>query len=141
MVEVAVPAGRGDLSDSERRRLLMALAITETVGYGVLYYAFSVFLIPVSLTLHTSATVVTGALTIGVVVTGLAAIPVGRWIDRNGAYGFITGGGLGRQNGGLRQGCLSSGKAPADPLIEHPTSESGRAAGPRVVVRHTARRH
>ncbi|TDC05139.1 hypothetical protein E1267_20525 [Nonomuraea longispora] len=33
-------------------RLIGALAITQTAGYGVLYYAFSVFIPPMSRDLH-----------------------------------------------------------------------------------------
>ncbi len=55
-VEVAVPAPGGDLSPARRRRLIATLAITQTVGYGVLYYAFAVFLTPIATDLHTSTT-------------------------------------------------------------------------------------
>jgi predicted MFS family arabinose efflux permease len=72
------------------RRLVAALAITQTIGYGVLYYAFAVFLGPMALALHASTTAVTGAATLAVVVSAAAAIPVGRWIDRYGGRGLMT---------------------------------------------------
>ncbi|WP_214108601.1 hypothetical protein [Acrocarpospora catenulata] len=48
--ETAAPVSGGGLSGG--RRIVAALAVTQTIGYGVLYYAFSVFLIPMSRDLH-----------------------------------------------------------------------------------------
>ena len=87
---VAAPHPGGDRSSPTPRRLLAALAVTQTVGYGVLYYAFAVILTPMAAALHTSNTTVTGALAVAVIVTGLAAIPVGRWIDHHGAHTLMT---------------------------------------------------
>ena len=44
--------------------LLAALGATQTVGYGVLYYAFAVYLTPMASDLHASTATVTGALTL-----------------------------------------------------------------------------
>jgi MFS family permease len=60
------------------------LAISQTVGYGVLFYAFSVFLVPTARDLHTSVPVVTGALTCSLLAAAVAAVPVGRYLDRHG---------------------------------------------------------
>jgi len=81
-IEAAVP-GDGGLS-RPHRRMIAALSATQTVGYGVLYYSFSVFLAPIAATLHTTVTAVAGALTVSVIVTGVAGIPIGRWIDQHG---------------------------------------------------------
>jgi MFS family permease len=89
----AVP-DRGGLSRRRTRRLLAALAITQTVGYGVLYYSFSIFLTPMAADLHAGIATVTGALTVAVVLTGLCAVPVGRWIDRHGARHLMSIGSL-----------------------------------------------
>jgi predicted MFS family arabinose efflux permease len=76
-----------------RPRLLVAVfAITQTVGYGVLFYAFSVLLAPIAADLHTSTATVTGALTLAVIVAAAAAIPVGRWLDRHGGQLLMTSG-------------------------------------------------
>jgi predicted MFS family arabinose efflux permease len=72
------------------RRLVAALAITETVGYGVLYYAFSPLLGPMSRDLGISTATATGALTIAVLTTGLMSIPVGRWLDARGGHALMT---------------------------------------------------
>jgi len=74
------------------RRLIATLAATQTVGYGVLFYAFSVLLIPIAADLHTSTAAVTGAATLSILVAAAAAIPVGRWLDRHGGRALMTAG-------------------------------------------------
>ncbi|MFF5085569.1 MFS transporter [Actinoplanes sp. NPDC000266] len=74
--------------------LVATLAITQTVGYGTLYYAFAVFLVPVAADLHTSATAVTGTFTASVLVSAALAVPVGRWLDRHGGRALMTTGSL-----------------------------------------------
>jgi predicted MFS family arabinose efflux permease len=80
--------------DRGGRRLVAALAVTQTIGYGVLYYAFAVFLTPMATELHTSTTAVTGAATLSVLVTAVAAVPVGRWLDRHGGRALMTAGSI-----------------------------------------------
>jgi MFS family permease len=77
-----------------RREVVAALAVTTTVGYGVLYYAFSALLEPMRIELRLSATAVTGALTVAVLVSALLAIPVGRWLDARGGRSVMTAGSL-----------------------------------------------
>jgi len=72
--------------------LLAALGATQTVGYGVLYYAFAVYLTPMAGDLHASTATVTGALTLAVLVAAIAAVPVGRWLDRRGGRAMMTSG-------------------------------------------------
>ncbi|MEW9553284.1 MFS transporter [Nonomuraea sp. NPDC050783] len=73
-------------------RVVVALAVTQTVGWGVLYYAFAVFLNPLQRDLHASAGQVTGAFTLAVLITGVAAPVVGRLLDRYGGRGLMTAG-------------------------------------------------
>ncbi|MEV6273362.1 MFS transporter [Kribbella sp. NPDC051936] len=75
-------------------RLVGALAVTQTVGYGVLYYAFSVILGPMSADLGIPHITAAGALTVAVLVSGLLSIPVGRWLDARGGHGLMTVGSL-----------------------------------------------
>lgn len=75
-------------------RIVAALAITSTVGYGTLYYAYAVLLGPMAASLGTSTTAVTGALTASVLAGALMAIPVGRWLDRHGGRALMTCGSL-----------------------------------------------
>jgi predicted MFS family arabinose efflux permease len=74
--------------------ILGSLAATQTVGYGVLYYSYAVFLTPMATALHTSTTVVAGALTCSVLASAAAAVPVGRWLDRHGGRALMVGGSI-----------------------------------------------
>ncbi len=74
--------------------MVAALAVTQTAGYGVLYYAFSVFLQPMRVELRASITQVAGALTLAVLVSGLVAPLVGRVLDARGGRTLMTAGSL-----------------------------------------------
>ncbi len=86
----AVPAARPGLYYGWV--LVAVLAVTETVSYGVLQYAFPVFLAPMQAELGWSRTAMTGAFSLASLVSGFAAIPAGRWVDRHGARGLMTAG-------------------------------------------------
>jgi MFS family permease len=77
-----------------RWRLVAGLAISQTIGYGVLFYAFSVFLIPTAHDLHPSTPVVTGALTSSLLAGTVAAVPVGRHLDRHGGRALMSAGSI-----------------------------------------------
>ncbi len=79
----AAPARHG-------RRVVAALAVTQTIGYGVLYYAFSVFLTPMAADLHATGTQVAAALTGSILIAALCAPPVGRLLDAHGGRGLMT---------------------------------------------------
>src|SRR5918997_3490359 len=66
------------------------LAVTETASWGVLYYAFAAFLVPMQQELGWSRTALTGAYSLGLLVSGLAAPLVGRWLDRHGPRALMT---------------------------------------------------
>src|SRR5918911_4637071 len=66
------------------------LALTETVSWGVLYYAFGVFLVPMQEELGWSRTALTGAYSAGLLVSALTAPLAGRWLDRYGPRGLMT---------------------------------------------------
>jgi MFS family permease len=70
------------------------LSVTELVSWGVLVYAFSVFVVPMHADLGMSPAALNGAYTTGVVVCGLVAIPAGRWLMRHGARALMTTGSL-----------------------------------------------
>ncbi|MEV0267959.1 MFS transporter [Hamadaea sp. NPDC050747] len=74
--------------------LVAILAVTQTVGYGILYYTFSVLISPIAHDLHTSTARVTAAITISVLAGSAAAIPVGRWLDRHGGRALMATGSL-----------------------------------------------
>ena len=84
-------------SSSPRRRgvyygwvIAGTLAVTETTSWGVLYYAFAVFLVPMQEELGWSRTAVTGAYSLGLLISALAAPLAGRWLDRHGPRGLMT---------------------------------------------------
>jgi len=66
------------------------LALTETISWGILYYAFSVFLIPMRDELGWSAATLTGAYSVAMLTSGLAAPFVGRWLDNHGPRVLMT---------------------------------------------------
>ncbi|MGZ0152043.1 MFS transporter [Kribbella sp. WER1] len=84
----------GSLLGERLRLLVAALAVTTTVGYGVLIYAFSALLGPMSRALDVSTTTVVGASTTAVLVSGLISIPVGRRLDVRGGRGLMTAGSI-----------------------------------------------
>jgi MFS family permease len=71
-------------------RIVAALAVTQTIGYGVLYYSFAVLLRPMAETLRASPAAVTGALTASVLAGAAVSVPVGRWLDRHGGRALMT---------------------------------------------------
>jgi MFS family permease len=87
------PPLRGGGQGSRRGWLLVAaLATSETTSFGVLAYAFAVFLVPMQQELGWSRTALTGAYSVAIIISGVAAIPVGRWLDRHGARALMTAG-------------------------------------------------
>ena len=60
-----------------------ALSVTETVSWGILYYAFAVFLLPMQQELGYSAAQLTGAFSLALLVSAVAGIAVGRHLDRH----------------------------------------------------------
>jgi MFS family permease len=78
-----------------RRRawgIVAALGITETVSWGVVYYAFAAFLVPMERALGYSATQLTGAFSMALLIAGAAGIAVGRHLDAHGPRTLMTAG-------------------------------------------------
>lgn len=72
--------------------IVAAVSTTETVTWGIIYYGFPVFLRPMERDLGASRVAITAAFSIGLGVAALAALPVGRWIDRHGGRALMTAG-------------------------------------------------
>lgn len=70
--------------------IVAALAVTETITWGIVYYGFPVFLSSMETDLHASRVTVTGAFSLGLGVSALSALPVGRWLDRRGPRLLMT---------------------------------------------------
>lgn len=71
-------------------KLVVGLSWTELISWGILYYAFSVFITPMRRQLGWSTAEITGALSVGLLIAGVAAIPAGRWVDRHGTRWLMT---------------------------------------------------
>ena len=71
-----------------------ALSITETVSWGILYYAFAVFLLPMQRELGFSTAQLTGAFSLALLISGIAGIAVGRYLDGRSPRALMTAGSI-----------------------------------------------
>lgn len=72
--------------------IVIALALTTTVSFGILFYSFTVFVEPMEADLGWSKEEITGAYTVSMLVGALSAAAIGRLIDRIGAKRLMTAG-------------------------------------------------
>ena len=85
------------MSDAPRiapRLLFWGTAITQLVGWGCLFTPFQLMVAPMEAELGWSRVLISGAFTCGLLISGLVAVPAGRWQDRHGPRGMMTGGAL-----------------------------------------------
>ncbi|MGR7026036.1 MFS transporter [Geodermatophilus sp. URMC 62] len=94
MTRPVTPAAGAGSSRHPARRALVGLSVTQVTSWGVLYYAFPVALASITADTGWSATATTAAFSAGLVVSALAGIPVGRWLDRHGPRRVMTSGSL-----------------------------------------------
>ena len=74
--------------------IAVALAATETISWGIVYYAFTVFITPMETELGWSRSQLTGGFSLALLIAGAMAFPVGTWIDRHGARWLMTSGSI-----------------------------------------------
>ncbi|WP_266168831.1 MFS transporter [Dyella subtropica] len=74
------------------RRAVWLLGLGQCVLWGVLYYSFAVFLVPIEHALGLSQTLVAGAFSLGLLAMASSAPLIGRWLDRGHARSLILGG-------------------------------------------------
>lgn len=74
------------------RRVLVTLCVTETTSWGILYYAFPVLAGRISSDTGWSLTRLTAAFSLGLVVSAVLGIGVGRWLDRHGPRWLMAAG-------------------------------------------------
>ena len=74
--------------------LVFTLGFTETVSWGVLYYAFSVFVQPMQAELGWTRAQLTGAFSLALIVLGVAGVGAGHWLDRRGPRLLMTAGSI-----------------------------------------------
>ncbi|QCX26282.1 MFS transporter [Nocardioides jishulii] len=85
-MEASVPAvaPAGPPATSGWRRLVVVSAICQTLAMGVTFPAFSVLVLPVTAELGIGRPRLIGALTLATLIAAVAAVPVGRFMDRHG---------------------------------------------------------
>lgn len=70
------------------------LAVTETVSWGIVYYAIAALIPPMERDLGWTRGQLSGAFSLALLVSAIAAVPAGRWLDRHGGRGLMTAGSL-----------------------------------------------
>lgn len=92
MTATLAPAAPPGTGRRDHIRLIATFAVTQTIGYGVLSYSFSVLLPAIATDLHTSRAAITAAYTVSVLAAAAASIPIGRILDRYGGRILMTAG-------------------------------------------------
>ena len=72
---------------------VIAVGIGQCVKWGVLYYAFAVLLLPVEAELGAERWIVTGAFSLALLLSAMAAPTIGRWSDRDHGWRLMQVGG------------------------------------------------
>jgi MFS family permease len=90
----APPTPPGALGQSAMRRVVWSLCLTETVSYGVLYYAFLVLYPSIVSDTGWSPAATMLAFSLGQIVAAIGGIAIGRVIDRRGPRVVMTGGSI-----------------------------------------------
>ena len=84
------PPGPVESTRPALRRALVALCVTEITSWGVLYYAFPVLLGAITTDTGWSTTAIMGGFSVGLAVSAIAGIPVGRLLDKHGPRPVMT---------------------------------------------------
>ena len=74
-------------------RLVLVVALGQTIGWGTMFAAFALFVAPMEAELGWSRAAINAGLTLALLISGFAAIPIGRRVDRHGARGLLAWGG------------------------------------------------
>ncbi|WP_424814197.1 MFS transporter [Roseococcus sp. YIM B11640] len=72
------------MNAASEKGLIWGTALTQSIGWGTLFIPFALVLQPMEAELGWSRAEINGAFTLGLLVSGLLGIPVGRWVDRHG---------------------------------------------------------
>jgi MFS family permease len=75
--------------------LVAMLGITQTITWGILYYGFTVLLPSLEADRGWSRGQMSGAFSLGLLLSGVCAAPVGRWLDDRGPRVLMTAGSIG----------------------------------------------
>ena len=70
--------------------LAVMLGVTQTITWGILYYGFSTFMPAMEAEMGWTRGRMSGALSLAILLSGLAAAPVGHWLDHRGPRLLMT---------------------------------------------------
>jgi len=70
--------------------ITIALAITETVSWGIVFYALEIFIIPMEQEFGWTRTQIAGVRSVAIFLSGVMAFPVGYWLDKYGSRFLMT---------------------------------------------------
>lgn len=76
------------------RSLVWGLAVSQTVGWSVLFYTLPVLLVPMRDELGWSRSTILGAYAVAILISGLLAPAVGRHLDRDRPRLMMTAGSI-----------------------------------------------
>lgn len=68
--------------------VVLTLSLTELTSWGVLYYGFAVIM--PAMEAERSRVTLTGGFSLALLLSGITAVPVGRWLDRHGPRLLMT---------------------------------------------------
>jgi MFS family permease len=74
--------------------LVVGLGVTTIVSYGISQYLFGVLVVPIQTDLHWSRATISGAFSLGVVISGFLGLIIGRLVDRYGARILMSAGSI-----------------------------------------------
>jgi predicted MFS family arabinose efflux permease len=72
------------------RTLFWGMAVSQLIGWGTVYVPFPLMVAPMEAELGWSRVTLNGAYTAGLLASGLAAVPAGRWLDRHGPRAMMN---------------------------------------------------
>ena len=72
--------------------ILWMLSLGQLITWGIVYYTFPLFVVPMTQELGWTRSAMFGALSAGLLTAGLCSIAVGAWIDRGHGRVLMTGG-------------------------------------------------
>ncbi|WP_370154270.1 MFS transporter [Ferrovibrio sp.] len=70
--------------------VVAALSLAQVISWGTIFYGFPLFVVPMEAELGWGRSELNGAVSLGLLVSGLAAYPVGRLIDARGGRWLMT---------------------------------------------------
>ena len=74
------------------RTLFWGMALSQLIGWGTVYVPFPLLVGPMEAELGWSRVLLNGGFTAGLLASGLAAVPAGRWLDRHGPRAMMNSG-------------------------------------------------